>query len=102
MSSQKGIINTIAGTGTANFGRNGGIATSANLFSPFALCANAAGNVNVADQANCRVRMISDSGKTGGRKPTPKRNDLLDAQRRHRPGSLPWRGFLILPTEALN
>jgi uncharacterized protein (TIGR03437 family) len=57
--SSKGVINTIAGNGTAGFGGDGGAAGSAQLSAPQGLAVDASGNVFVADTANARVRKIS-------------------------------------------
>ncbi len=60
--SVNGIISTIAGTGIAGFGGNGGPASSAKLNFPYGLCSDAAGNIFVADIANARVRKIDVNG----------------------------------------
>jgi uncharacterized protein (TIGR03437 family) len=57
--SAKGVINTIAGNGTAGFGGDGGAATSAQLSAPQGVAVDSSGNVFVADTANARVRKIS-------------------------------------------
>jgi trimeric autotransporter adhesin len=57
--SSKGVINTIAGNGTAGYGGDGGAAGSAQLSAPQGLAVDASGNVFVADTANARVRKIS-------------------------------------------
>jgi uncharacterized protein (TIGR03437 family) len=56
----KGIVTTIAGTGTAGFGGDNGAATSAQLNAPQGIAVDSAGNVYVADTANSRVRKISN------------------------------------------
>jgi uncharacterized protein (TIGR03437 family) len=57
--SAKGVMNTIAGNGTAGFGGDGGAATAAQLSSPQGLAVDASGDVFVSDTANARVRKIS-------------------------------------------
>ena len=57
-----GIINTIAGTGTAGYSGDGGPATAAELNNPSGLAIDVSGNVYVADQTNNRIRKISTSG----------------------------------------
>jgi sugar lactone lactonase YvrE len=54
-----GVITTIAGTGTAGFSGDGGLAMAARLDLPKALAVDASGNVYVADTDNHRVRRIA-------------------------------------------
>jgi trimeric autotransporter adhesin len=53
-----GIINTIAGTGSAGSGGDGGLATLAALNSPTGVAVDAVGNVFIADTNSYRIRMI--------------------------------------------
>jgi trimeric autotransporter adhesin len=53
-----GTINTIAGTNRAGYAGDGGPATSAQLWNPEGVAVDKAGNVFIADTANCRVRRI--------------------------------------------
>ncbi len=53
-----GTITTIAGTGTAGFGGDGGPATAAQLSAPKAVDADAAGDILIADEQNSRVRFV--------------------------------------------
>ncbi len=57
-----GIISTIAGTGIAGFGGDGGAATAAVLNTPWAITKDATGNIYVSDNLNNRVRKISSTG----------------------------------------
>ena len=57
-----GIISTIAGTGTAGFGGDGGLATNAQLNNPVGLHLDTSGDIFVADQVNQRIRKINTSG----------------------------------------
>ena len=57
-----GVITTIAGTGVAGFGGDGGPATAARLHYPIGVTVDAAGNVYVADRVNHKVRRIGPGG----------------------------------------
>ena len=57
-----GIINTIAGNGTAGFGGDGGPATAASLNSPRGTVTDSAGNLYIADTLNSRVRKVDRNG----------------------------------------
>ena len=54
-----GIISTVAGTGTAGFGGDGGPATSALLHTTVDVALDAAGNLYISDLDNHRVRKVS-------------------------------------------
>ena len=56
------IISTIAGTGSATYGGDGGPATAASINRPFAISRDSAGNLFFADFGNLRVRQIDPSG----------------------------------------
>lgn len=63
----KGIITTFAGTGTAGYLGDGGLATNAklglNLTAAFqGVAVDAAGNVYIADPQNNRIRMVNPAG----------------------------------------
>jgi uncharacterized protein (TIGR03437 family) len=53
-----GVINTLAGTGTASFSGDGGAATAAALNNPMGVAVDAGGNVYIADTNNNRVRVV--------------------------------------------
>ena len=57
-----GIINTIAGTGTAGFSGDGGPGTAANLNGPADIVIDTNDNVIFADCYNVRVRKINTAG----------------------------------------
>jgi sugar lactone lactonase YvrE len=57
-----GNISTIAGNGQANFGGDGGPATSAQLSYPDGVGIDHAGNIYFSDLLNNRVRMITPTG----------------------------------------
>lgn len=58
-----GIISTIAGTGAPGSGGDGGPATSAQLFYPYGIVADAAGNVYICESGNNKIRKINPSGQ---------------------------------------
>jgi 6-phosphogluconolactonase (cycloisomerase 2 family) len=57
-----GTIATVAGTGTAGFAGDLGLATNARLNSPNGLAFDGAGNMYVADAGNGRIRKITRDG----------------------------------------
>ena len=57
-----GTIATIAGTGTAGYGGDGGQATDAQLDSPYGVAVDAAGYVYISETANHRIRRIAPNG----------------------------------------
>jgi trimeric autotransporter adhesin len=54
-----GKITTLAGTGTAAYGGDGGLAIGASLNEPNGIAVDANGNVYVADRSNNRIRKIN-------------------------------------------
>ena len=56
------FLKTIAGNGIYGFYGDGLPATSAELWSPYAVSVDAAGNVYIADQYNWRVRQVDAGG----------------------------------------
>ncbi|HUY48159.1 MAG TPA: DUF6531 domain-containing protein, partial [Streptosporangiaceae bacterium] len=57
----KGDIYTVAGTGTQGFSGDGGAATSAKVYEPDALGADARGNLYISDWGNNRIREVPPS-----------------------------------------
>ena len=57
-----GIITTVAGTGQAGFGGDGGPATQAQLNSPQAVALDAQGNLYIGDTGNARIRRVTPTG----------------------------------------
>jgi uncharacterized protein (TIGR03437 family) len=58
-----GLITTIAGTGEAGNGGDGGLAAAAQLNSPSAVSLDTAGNLYIADTGNHRVREVTPWGQ---------------------------------------
>ncbi len=56
------VIATLAGTGTATFSGDGGLASQAALNSPYGVALDSAGNVYIADSGNNRIRKITSAG----------------------------------------
>jgi streptogramin lyase len=59
VSAATGIINTVAGNGTAGYSGDGGAATSAELHAPYGIAVDGAGNLYIADSANSSIRKVS-------------------------------------------
>lgn len=57
-----GIINTIAGNGTAGYSGDGGPATSAMINGPGSVAVDNAGNLYIADSRNQRIRKVNPAG----------------------------------------
>ncbi len=55
-----GVIATVAGSGAHGFGGDGGLATSAQLYSPSGVALDSTNNLYIADTANNRVREVSN------------------------------------------
>lgn len=53
-----GIISTVAGTGTAGFSGDGGLATSAEINTPRGLTVDESGDLYISDAANNRIRKV--------------------------------------------
>ena len=62
VSAGTGVITTVAGTGQAGFGGDGGPATAALLNGPWGLTLAPDGRLFIADQYNHRIRMVSVAG----------------------------------------
>src|ERR1700758_2907306 len=57
-----GVINTIAGNGTAGFSGDGGQATAAELFFPADVTFDKTGNMYIVEFWNNRIRKVNTSG----------------------------------------
>ena len=57
-----GVISTVAGNGTIGFNGDEGPATSAQLFGPYGVAVDTAGDLFIADAANERVRKVTPDG----------------------------------------
>src|SRR6202522_4270858 len=60
---QQGIINTVAGNGTASYSGDGGLATYAEISQPHGVAVDTIGNIYIADEYNNRIRKVT--GATG-------------------------------------
>ncbi len=60
--SPNGIISTVAGTGTAGFSGDGGLATEAEIFQPQGLAVDTYGALYIADTVNHRIRRVGPDG----------------------------------------
>jgi sugar lactone lactonase YvrE len=58
-----GKISTVAGTGTASFGGDGGPATAARLCNPYGVAVDSSGTLYISDRNNHRVRKVTADGK---------------------------------------
>ncbi len=58
-----GTVTTIAGTGNAGFGGDGGAALQASFNGVIGVCLDPAGNIYVNDDMNNRIRRIDPSGR---------------------------------------
>lgn len=54
-----GNISTVAGNGTVGSNGDSGPATSANLFNPYGVAVDSAGNIYIADRYNQRIRKVT-------------------------------------------
>ena len=57
-----GLISTIVGNGSCNFGGDEGPATSATICQPYGVAVDNSGNVFIADTYNHRIRKVNSSG----------------------------------------
>ncbi|HLB36951.1 MAG TPA: RHS repeat-associated core domain-containing protein [Gemmatimonadales bacterium] len=60
-----GIITTVAGTGTAGFSGDGGLATAAQLNTPLDVAVGVDGSLYIADAGNSRIRRVGLDGIVG-------------------------------------
>ena len=62
MVNASGIITTVAGKGGSGYSGDGGAATNASLYNPYAVAVDASSNLFIADRSNDRVRMVNARG----------------------------------------
>ena len=62
LNASNGVVNLVAGNGTAGFSGDGAPATAAELNGPGGVAVDGAGNVYIADNWNQRVRKVDTSG----------------------------------------
>jgi sugar lactone lactonase YvrE len=60
-----GVINTVAGNGSAGYSGDSGPATGASLYLPFGIAVDGAGNLYIADTENSVIRMVTATGLIG-------------------------------------
>ncbi len=53
-----GLVSTMAGTGSAGFSGDGGVAIAAKMNQPAGICVDNSGNIYIADKGNSRIRKI--------------------------------------------
>ena len=56
-----GVVTRVAGT-SPGYSGDGGLATNAQLFSPFGLALDSGGNLYIADSSNDRIRKVTPGG----------------------------------------
>jgi hypothetical protein len=61
VSAATGIITTVAGNGSQGYSGDGGAATSAELYTPYYTVVDPAGNLDIVDGYNCRIRRVTIS-----------------------------------------
>ena len=54
-----GIITTVAGTGVSGYSGDGGLATAAQLNTPWGVAVDSSGNLFISDSGNYRIRRVS-------------------------------------------
>jgi hypothetical protein len=57
-----GVISTVAGNGTQGYNGDGGQATLAQLFYPYGVAVDSAGNLYIADMGNSCIRKVTPAG----------------------------------------
>ena len=57
-----GVISTVAGSATRGFAGDGGLATSAQMVSPYRVAVDEGDNLLIADGSNHRIRKVNTAG----------------------------------------
>jgi uncharacterized protein (TIGR03437 family) len=60
LDAKTGVLTLVAGNGTPGYSGDNGPATSAQLYDPYVVAVDAAGNLYIADSSNCRIRKVSN------------------------------------------
>jgi trimeric autotransporter adhesin len=60
--SPSGIITTVAGNGSGGYGGDGGLAALAQIYLPYGVAEDSAGNLFIAEFLNSRIRKVTSSG----------------------------------------
>ena len=55
-----GVLTLVAGNGTPGFTGDGGLATNAQLNAPLGIAIDGAGNLDIADSGNARIRKVEN------------------------------------------
>jgi sugar lactone lactonase YvrE len=95
VTSATGIITLVAGTGTAGYTGDNGLATAAELHNPTGVAVDKAGNLFIADSANNRVRKVAAGTGIISTIAGPGTSGTLGD------GGLATSAFLSLPTNLL-
>ena len=102
-----GVITTVAGTGSSGFSGDGGLAVNAQLFEPFGIEVDPAGNLYISDTKNNRIRKVDTAGVITTVAGTGENNDAGDGglavdARVYRPLRTRWHNGELYISDNLN